>query len=422
MNIRHAGTSLEEEKRKCEKLQGEKDKLQGEKKVLKDAVIKLKREVDSLKSEADRSVAAAKESEGSEGLSTSVPKDTISMSVPPRAGNVAVASPAAPPQGTGGTVTAVSGSPSVRKADPPVSDLVKMNLDSTFSSSTASSSSADGGAKVSEVASAAAPSLNESPLPSLSPSATVPPLLHKFYRIELKFSTPELHGVRQLHPTATPLRFESRPITGSSTPPTKRKDGDKGSGGGGFLGSIAMLASVGASGGSTHNVKCNGCKMEPIVGPRWQCFEEGDVNLCDVCYIRGHHGHERNDILYPLLSSECQEIVMNIAGNNPKRFQTLMDFFKMIDDGELAKKLKVKDIPGYEISNVPFEWLTKFFRTILPVLQQRHDIQIHTNHSDEPPPKKAEGEEEGGKERVATAPGTKPPQRLRIRCTRPDQV
>jgi hypothetical protein len=40
-----------------------------------------------------------------------------------------------------------------------------------------------------------------------------------------------------------------------------------------------------------HQVVCDGCNIDPIVGVRYKCAECPDFDLCSDCEAKGEHGH-----------------------------------------------------------------------------------------------------------------------------------
>jgi hypothetical protein len=83
------------------------------------------------------------------------------------------------------------------------------------------------------------------------------------------------------------------------------------------------------------------------------------------------HGFERDDVMFPLLSSERQEIMLKMAGGNTNKFTLLRNYFNRIDSGRIVEDLPR---PGYEIEKLEPEIVSKFLRHILPVLQQRPEV------------------------------------------------
>ena len=67
--------------------------------------------------------------------------------------------------------------------------------------------------------------------------------------------------------------------------------------------------------------------------------------------------------------------MLQMAQNSTKKFNLLRKFFGRIDSGQIVEDLPR---PGYEIDKLQPETVARFLRNILPVLQLRPEVTVHT--------------------------------------------
>lgn len=138
------------------------------------------------------------------------------------------------------------------------------------------------------------------------------------------------------------------------------------------------------------NSFCDGCGMDPIVGPLWSCSVCPNYNLCSDCYDHGTHGLENSDALQTLheaivqdkLEKKCkaftQEFLMSlrrdICKGRPDKFEYMGSWIADIVIGTAASKITVR---GIEIPALSPMSRQRFVSNLMPLVSNRTDIEVN---------------------------------------------